>query len=53
MVVKQKYAQVIVDIPALELNMRTFSYSIPDELREKISIGSPVSIPFGKQDPVF
>lgn len=53
MSVKQKYAQVIVDIPALELNMRTFSYSIPDSLRDKISIGSPISIPFGRQDPVF
>jgi primosomal protein N' (replication factor Y) len=50
---KQKYAQVIVDIPALELNMRTFSYSIPDEIMDSISIGSPVTIPFGKQDPVF
>lgn len=50
---KGKYAQVIVDIPALELNMRTFSYSIPEELRDKISIGSPVTIPFGRQDPVF
>lgn len=53
MTITQKYAQVIVDIPALELNMRTFSYLIPDELRDKISIGSPVSIPFGRQDPVF
>lgn len=53
MSITHKYAQVIVDIPALELNMRTFSYLIPDELREKISVGSPVSIPFGQQDPVF
>lgn len=53
MVIKQKYAQVIVDIPALELNMKTFSYAIPDSLRDKISVGSPVSIPFGRQDPVF
>lgn len=48
-----KYAQVIVDIPALELNMKTFSYSIPEELEDKIAIGSPVSVPFGRQDPVF
>lgn len=51
--INYKYAQVIVDIPALELNMRTFSYLIPEELRGKISVGTPVSIPFGRQDPVF
>lgn len=50
---KYQYAQVIVDIPALELNMRTFSYLIPEELKDKVSVGTPVSVPFGKQDPVF
>lgn len=53
MTLDYKYAQVIVDIPALELNMRTFSYLIPDELKEKALVGSPVTIPFGRQDPLF
>lgn len=51
--INQKYAHIIVDIPASELNMRSFSYLIPEELRDKIKIGSPVVVPFGKQDNVF
>ncbi len=46
-IVKNKYAQVIVNIANLDL--RTFSYIIPDELRDIIKIGQPVLVPFGTQ----
>lgn len=45
-----KYAQVIVDIQ--NLDTRTFSYLIPEELRETIKIGQPVLVPFGNQGVV-
>lgn len=45
-----KYAQVIVDIP--NLDTRTFSYIIPDELQDKVKIGLPVLVPFGTQGVV-
>ncbi|HBH19233.1 MAG TPA: hypothetical protein DDX14_09945, partial [Cyanobacteria bacterium UBA9579] len=45
-----KYVQVIVDIP--NLHMRTFSYLIPDELKENIQIGLPILVPFGAQGVV-
>lgn len=45
-----KYAQVIVDIP--NLDMRTFSYLIPEEIRDDIKIGIPVLVPFGNQGAV-
>ncbi|OGH97041.1 MAG: primosomal protein N' [Candidatus Melainabacteria bacterium GWF2_32_7] len=45
-----KYVQVIVNIPSL--HMRTFSYLIPDEIKEKIQIGLPVLVPFGSQGVV-
>ncbi len=47
---KNKYAQVIVDIP--NLDTRTFSYLIPDELQGIIKIGLPVLVPFGNQGVV-
>jgi len=47
---KIRYAQVIVDIP--NLDTRTFSYLIPDELNDTIKIGLPVLVPFGNQGVV-
>ncbi len=43
------FAEVIVDISADAID-RTFQYKIPDELKNKIHVGSPVSIPFGRGD---
>ena len=42
----EKYALCLVDIKTL--GTKTFSYLIPDELKDKIHIGVPVSVPFGK-----
>lgn len=41
------YAQVLVDIK--NLGTKTFSYLIPEELKDKIKIGQAVSIPFGRR----
>lgn len=41
------YAQIIVDIH--QMDTRTFSYSIPDELTEFVKVGSPVLVPFGNR----
>ena len=43
----QKYAQVLVDIN--KLGTKTFSYLIPDDMKEKIKVGQAVSIPFGRR----
>lgn len=40
-----KYAQILVDIN--KLGTKTFSYLIPDELKDTIKIGQAVLIPFG------
>lgn len=48
--VKSKYAQILVDIP--NLDTRTFSYLIPDEVRNTLKIGMPVLVPFGNQGAV-
>lgn len=48
--VLNKYALVLVNITGL--GVKTFSYLIPDELREKIQIGQAVSVPFGRQGGV-
>ena len=40
-----KYALCLVDIKVL--GTKTFSYLIPDELKDKINIGIPVLVPFG------
>jgi len=40
-----KYALCLVDIKVL--GTRTFSYLIPDEMKEVIKIGQPVMVPFG------
>lgn len=48
--VLHKYALVLVNITGL--GVKTFSYLIPDELREKIQIGQAVLVPFGRQGGV-
>lgn len=45
-----KYALVLVNIKGL--GVKTFSYLIPDEIREKIQIGQAVLVPFGRQKGV-
>lgn len=42
-----KYAQVLVDIN--KLGSKTFSYLIPDNLKDEIKIGQAVSVPFGRR----
>lgn len=42
-----KYALVLVNIKGL--GVKTFSYIIPDELKEIINIGQVVLVPFGRQ----
>lgn len=44
---KNKYAQILVDIP--ELDTKTFSYLIPDELYDLMQPGIPVLVPFGNK----
>ena len=41
------YADVIVDISHKAVD-RTFSYRIPKELEEEVTVGTPVMIPFGQ-----
>ncbi len=43
------FADVIVDISVKSLD-RPFQYLVPDELRDEVTVGSPVMIPFGKGD---
>lgn len=45
-----KYALVLVDVP--KLGTRTFSYLIPDDIREFIRVGSPVLVPFGNKSNI-
>lgn len=45
-----KYAQIIVDVP--ELDTRTFSYLIPEELYGQIKPGVPALVPFGNRGAV-
>lgn len=42
-----KYASALVNIKGL--GMKTFSYIIPDEMKEKIQIGQAILVPFGRQ----
>ena len=42
-----KYAQVLVDIN--KLGTKTFSYLIPESLKDEIKIGQAVAIPFGNR----
>ena len=41
-----KYALCLVDIT--KLGTKTFSYLIPDDMKDVIKIGQPVTLPFGK-----
>lgn len=41
-----KYAKVIIQISHENVD-RPFTYLIPDELREKIDLGTSVIVPFG------
>lgn len=45
--VLNKYALALVNIKAL--GVKTFSYLIPDEMRDKIQIGQAILVPFGRQ----
>lgn len=40
------YAKVIVDVPVKQTN-RAFDYSIPEAMREWVTVGSRVGVPFG------
>lgn len=42
-----KYALALVNIKGL--GVKTFSYLIPDELKDKIQIGQAIFVPFGRQ----
>ena len=42
-----KYAQVLVDIN--KLGTKTFSYIIPESLKDEVKIGVAVAIPFGNR----
>jgi primosomal protein N' (replication factor Y) len=43
-----KYAKVIVDISLAKLD-RTFTYSIPEEMRDSVRPGVRVTVPFGSR----
>ena len=45
---KNIYADVIIDISHEKVD-RPFQYRIPDELKEKLSLGMSVLVPFGKK----
>ena len=42
------YVDVLVELKAKQID-KTFTYLIPDNLKEKVSIGKRVLVPFGKQ----
>ena len=44
---QQKYASALVNIKGL--GVKTFSYLIPDEMKDKIHIGQAILVPFGRQ----
>lgn len=48
--ISNKYALALVNIKGL--GVKTFSYLIPDEIKEKIQIGQAVLVPFGRQGGV-
>lgn len=48
----KKYANIIVDISHEALD-RTFQYSIPDDLTDKVEVGSFVKIPFGRGNKII
>lgn len=46
-IVNNKYALALVNIKGL--GVKTFSYLIPDEMRDRIQIGQAILVPFGRQ----
>lgn len=44
---QQKFASALVNIKGL--GVKTFSYLIPDEMKDKIQIGQAILVPFGRQ----
>lgn len=44
---QQKYTSALVNIKGL--GVKTFSYLIPDEMKNKIQIGQAILVPFGRQ----
>ncbi|WP_165213387.1 primosomal protein N' [Streptococcus tangpeifui] len=42
-----KIAKIIVDVPLMQTD-KPFSYRVPDDLSDSISLGSRVHVPFGK-----
>lgn len=44
---QQKYASALVNIKGL--GVKTFSYLIPDEMKDKIQVGQAILVPFGRQ----
>ena len=45
--VSHKYASALVNIKGL--GVKTFSYLIPEEMKDKIQIGQAILVPFGRQ----
>lgn len=45
--IDNKYALALVNIKGL--GVKTFSYLIPDEMKDKIQIGQAILVPFGRQ----
>ena len=44
---KARYALALINIKSL--GVKTFTYSIPDDLKDKIQIGQAILVPFGRQ----
>jgi len=48
----QLFAEIALDVNVRDIAERLFTYSIPDNLRSEVFIGSQVLVPFGKQELV-
>lgn len=48
LVMAKNFAEVIVNIPTKSIT-NSYYYSVPDNLKEKVSIGHLVKVPFGRQ----
>ena len=46
-----EYANIIIDISHEKVD-RLFQYRIPDRLKDKVEVGCPVEVPFGKGDTI-
>ena len=46
---KNQYADVIVDLSVKNVD-RAFQYRIPEALLDRVTLGTQVSVPFGKGD---